>query len=151
MCIVYILSHIQVLIPEMTPHYEMPVMVPVHPEFSHDTPRGYHITPTADGSIDTSYPEFRVGYYTQHHPEVQEVYRHNMNMGNHWPSPPTPQRDRHSNNSFRREKRPDSAGSSYSGAHSDNTQVYPSRFVVVIVVVVVVELRYFRTEIFMVF
>eukprot|EP00800_Vazella_pourtalesii_P012572 TRINITY_DN2951_c0_g1_i2.p1 TRINITY_DN2951_c0_g1~~TRINITY_DN2951_c0_g1_i2.p1 ORF type:complete len:424 (-),score=53.50 TRINITY_DN2951_c0_g1_i2:192-1463(-) len=118
----------QVLIPEMAPHYEMPVMVPVHPEYTHDTPRGYHITPAPDGSIETSYPEFRVGYYTQPHPEVQEVYRHNMNMGNHWPSPPTPQRDRHSTNSFRRENRPGSAGSSYSGAHSDNTQVYPSRY-----------------------
>ena len=114
----------------MTPHYEMQsLIVPVHPDFQHDPTRNYHITQAPDAPIDHGYSEIplRVGYYA-HTPsgEHPDIYRHNIGVGNHWPSPPTSQRDRLSNNNLRREKRPESADSSYSGAHSDNNQMYSS-------------------------
>ena len=121
------------MIPEMAPHYEMqPLMVPVHPDFQHDPARNYHIAQVQDGTMDAGYSDIplRVGYYTQspsgEHPDM---YRHNIGVGNHWPSPPpTSQRERLSNNNLRREKRPESADSSYSGAHSDSNQMYSSRY-----------------------
>ncbi|KAI6648877.1 YTH domain-containing family protein [Oopsacas minuta] len=120
----------QVIIPEMSPHYEMqPLMVPVHPEFQHDPSRTYHITQAPEGTIDPGYSEIplRVGYYTQPTGgDVQDIYRHSINSGNHWSSPTNSHRERQTNN--RREKRSGSADSSYSGAHSDNNQMYSSRY-----------------------
>ena len=118
----------------MSPHYEMqPVIVPVHADFQHDPTRNYHIAQVPDGTMDGGYSEIplRIGYYTQQPTEHPDIYRHNIGVGNHWPSPHTSQRDKLSNNNLRREKRPESADSSYSGAHSDSNQMYSSRYVII--------------------